>query len=1513
MKKTLWWIIGLAASPFLLFLILTLLLYCPLVQRWAVGIATQYASEETGMEISIEDVRLRFPLDLKLGGVLAIAHPYDSLPQVKDTLINAESVVCNVQLCPLFDGNVQVDILQLDNVHLNTSNLISDCRVKGRVGRLLMKSHGIDLRRDTLMLDKAVLSDADLDVCLSDTAKEDTIEKPNPDWIIKYQSLDVLKTKVLVHMPGDTLNVSADIGTLSSRNGSLNLSDEIYEMATIDLNDSEIKYDNRFETKVKGFDVNHLCFSELNVGVDSVFIRYPDISLKLRAGSAKEKSGLHLSRLTGGIQIDSTMLAVDDFILQTTYNEKNPYSEIKGKVKFDFNTLDSRNPGTAVASLDAQLGKKDVMLLAGSSLPNELVVRWPDAPVSISGTVSGNMKRCALNHLKINVPTLANAIVTGSVANLDNPNQMNLNADLNVQTAGNNGKIQGVASVALGRMEYSANLDVNNLNIDHFLPGKGLGRFSGTLNAKGRGTDVFSPTMSLVADARIRSFKYGQFNLAGAALKAKIANGILTADATTVADIMNTNLAVRGKILKNTIDATVSADLKNVDFFALRLTDKPLKIALNGGLSIKTDLKDNYSLQGRVGNICIVDTARTFTPNDIVVDLFTRRDSTHADIVCGDFVLNGSFGCGYKKLMSVGDNLIGEINRQLTERVIDETALRAKLPTGCLSLKSGRDNPLARMSNYLGAGFANFDSDLCVSKEIGINGYVRIDTLMVKDMQFDDVDLTLIGGKDKMSYTASIVNDKKNPTLCFSADISGTLEQNGTSLSVKLDDENGKRTFDVDLQAMMQQDNIRFSVTNEKPILGYRAFSVNKGNYVTLSNDMRVSADVLLRSKEGTGIQIYTEENDMVQQDVTVSISHLDLASITAAVPVMPKMAGYLDGDFHIVVDEKQTTISTDADFQGLSVEGYPMGNLATQLVYIPMEDGTHYVDGVLFKEGEEVATVKGRYYFEGADKIDADLDLTNMPMDFINGFIPDQIIGLKGIGTGKLSVTGYVSSPDINGTINMSQASLVSVPYGVELKMDSKQVEIENSKVVFNDYRLLASNNSPITVNGYFDFSDLNKMNTNLIVKGKNVEIINAKENRQSEAYGKAFVDFNGQISGLVDRLKVKATLDVLPSTNLYYILRDSPISTDNRLKELVTFTDFDDTQFPVTQRPTVNGLSMDLGINVHDGSHITCWLNGNHTNYLDIYGNGELRFTYAYEKMKMTGRYTLTEGEMKYSLPVIPLKTFNISNDSYIEFTGDVMNPTLHITATEHNKALATVDGTDTQVDFVCGVVLSKTLQDMGLEFIISSPENQSVAEYLSVMSKEERGKLAVGMLTTGMYLDQSNSNITMNTALSSFLQQEINNIAGSALKTLDLSIGFENSTTPEGTMRMDYSFKFAKRFWNNRVSVAFGGKISTGSQTAGKTPSFFDNVEVQYRLSDTSNQYLQLFYKHDVYDYLEGYLDHFGAGYMWKRKMQNLSDIFGKKQPVIVVSDSILHQVADETESQQLEQEPSVETTE
>ena len=108
MKKVFKWIGIVLLSPILLFVILTILIYLPPVQNWLVGKAASYASEKTGMEITIEHVNLAFPLDLGVDGI-RVLHPNDSLPGTKDTIADIKRLVVDVQFMPLFEKKVVIN------------------------------------------------------------------------------------------------------------------------------------------------------------------------------------------------------------------------------------------------------------------------------------------------------------------------------------------------------------------------------------------------------------------------------------------------------------------------------------------------------------------------------------------------------------------------------------------------------------------------------------------------------------------------------------------------------------------------------------------------------------------------------------------------------------------------------------------------------------------------------------------------------------------------------------------------------------------------------------------------------------------------------------------------------------------------------------------------------------------------------------------------------------------------------------------------------------------------------------------------------------------------------------------------------------------------------------------------------------------------------------------------------------------------------------------------------------
>lgn len=640
-------------------------------------------------------------------------------------------------------------------------------------------------------------------------------------------------------------------------------------------------------------------------------------------------------------------------------------------------------------------------------------------------------------------------------------------------------------------------------------------------------------------------------------------------------------------------------------------------------------------------------------------------------------------------------------------------------------------------------------------------------------------------------------------------------------------------------------------------------------------------------------------------QDLTVSINRLDLGELTSVIPYLPRINGKLNGDYHILQDKNQhISVASDMAIQTMALEGSPIGNISTELVYLMKEDDTHAIEARFMLDDEEFGLLSGSYQNEGDGKLDAIFTMTRFPLSIANGFVPDQLIGLEGYGEGRLTVKGSTKHPIVDGEVYVDSAYLVSIPYGIRMRFDNDPVRVVGSHLLLENFGLYAYNDEPLNLMGDIDFTNTDRITMDMRMRARNLQLINSKQEAKSIAFGKAYVNLFARLRGPLEELNMRGKLDVLGSTDLTYMLLDSPLSADTRLDELVKFTDFTDTTQTVITRPVPSGLNADFTISVSQGTHVTCYLNTEQTNFVDLLGGGDLRMKYNAEGINLTGRYTMTDGEMKYSLPIIPLKTFTIKDGSYVEFTGDAMNPRLNITATERTKAaVSNESGATRSVAFDCGVVITKTLSNMGLEFIIDAPEDNSISGELATMSTEERGKTAVTMLTTGMYLANGDtSGFTMNSALSSFLQSEINQLTGSALKTLDLSVGIDNATDATGAMHTDYSFKFAKRFLNNRLKIELGGKVSSGNSdpALGQKQSFFDNVTMEYRLNQNATQNIKLFYQQNVYDWLEGYTNMYGGGFVWRRKLDSFWDIFRlrdntqmpmpTRQPSIMPRDSI-----------------------
>lgn len=1514
MKKVLKWT-GLALLTVVLLVgLLAVLLYVPPVQNWAVKQVARVASEKTGMEISVERVRLEFPLRLGMEGVKVLKS--DSLTLHRDTVAMVTKAVVDVQLKPLLRNRVEVDELDLQGVTFNTSDFVDDAWVKGTVGRLSLQSHGIDLKGETLRLDDAVLSDANVRVVLPDSVPPDTTESTNK-WKIMVDKLKVERSHVTVHLPGDTLQVAAYLGNTVAEGGTFDLGQGDYKIRKLDWNNGALSYNDRYEKKVEGLDYNHLALSDIHLVVDSLCYNASKLELQVRSASLKEKSGLQVDSLSGRFAMDSTRLYLPDVRLRT------PESSLDAHFVMDQDAFSDSVPGKVHLRADGTFGKQDIMRFLGG-MPSDFIRRWPNQPLTVKTVLSGNLERMEFTGLNARLPGAFNVNAKGTLANLNDTERLRANLDVNAQAQdidflsalvppktldgvripkgiglkgnlamdGKQYKADVVATEGKGRlklkadidtrggMRYDADVEARDMQLQHFLPGSDLGTFSGTVRVKGAGTDLFSPKTRMEAQANISQFSYGQYRLDNMSGTATVSNGRVGADIVADNDLLKGDISVDALMDTKNIEASVKTHLAHADLYNLHLTDEPTTISLDGHVDVQTDMKDFYQVRGLASSIRFAGAKETYIPDDIALDVLTRRDTTHAVVTTGDFKLDMDASGGYKDLMKLSNKLGAEVKTQLEEKRIDQMALRRLFPYARIRLQSGDDNVFSRMLQSEGYTFSAADVDLTASPVDGLNGRTELFSLVKDSMLIDTLRLNFVSDSTNITFNGQVRNNKKNPQFVFNTLFDGYLLERGAGVKLSYYDEQERLGLRLGAEAAMEANGIRLHMLSDDAVIAYRKANINEDNYVFLADNKRISAQLHILADDGTGLKVFSDDdNEDALQDLTLSLNKFNLAEISSVIPYFPRIEGLVDGDYHFVKEEGRTTVSSSMEVNGLVYEGTKMGNVGTDFVYMPEEDGSHYVDGILTVAGDEVGSVVGTYNGKGEGNLDAKLKLTHLPMALVNGFIPDQLMGLQGYGEGEFDVKGPLGKPRVNGDLVLDSCYMVSVPYGLNLRFSDKPIRIVGSNLLLEDFNMYSTGKNPLVLNGNVNFSDLDRIRMDVRLRADNYELINAKENARSVAFGKAFVNFFGVLSGQLENLSLRGRLDVLGTTDMSYVLRDSPLTTDNQLDELVKFTDFSDTTQMVVERPSLNGFNMDLTMAVAQGAHVMAYLNSDHTNYIDLMGGGTLRMQYNnVTDLRLTGRYTLANGEMKYSLPIIPLKTFTIQDGSYIEFTGDVMNPRLNITATERKKAtVSNSSGVGRGVDFDCGVIITKTLNDMGLEFTLDAPQDMQLHSELQSMSKEQRGKLAVTMLTTGMYLaDGNTSGFSMNGALSSFLENEINNITGNALRTLDLSIGLDNATDASGAMHTDYSFKFAKRFWNNRVKFSIGGKVSTGAEVYGKQ-SFFDNVSLEYRLDDTANKYVKLFFDNNAYDWLEGYTQQYGGGFIWRRTLQHFKDIF------------------------------------
>lgn len=1472
------------------------LLYVPPVQNLIRREVTAYASKATGMQIQVERIDLRFPLNLLVRGVEVIQQP--------DTLLSLESLNVRVQAWPLLKGKVEVDEVTLSRVAFNSANLIDGMEIKGVLGRFFLQSHGVDLSNETAVINATELSDTHVQMLMNDTTTtpKDTTASAPVNWKVDLHQLKLKNVSFSMQLPADSMRMAAHIGETTIDDAQADLKNQFYGLKQFLLSGTSASYDTGAAKPAEGFDASHIAVRDVSIGLDSLLYKGRDMKAVIREFTMNERSGLSVTSLTGRAFSNDSIISVPGLKLQT------PHSEIDLSAHTYWELVNIPTTGRLSANLNAYIGKEDVMLFTGG-LPDSFKEAYPFRPLVIRAGTDGNLKEMQISRFTADLPgafslegggileNLADSItrsgtiglkmktqnlnfltgLSGEVPNgtLVIPDSMNLVAQVdikgpeykaNLHLKEGQGAMNVNAALNTATEVYKADLKIDNLQLHHFLPKDSIYELSLSAAADGRGLDVMSYRSYAKLDLALDRLHYAQYHLSNVHLTGDLKGALVTANLTSDNELLKMTTDAEYNLAHSYPDGKVTVDVIRLDLHELGLMPEPMKRPLAFNLSAEA-----------------------------------RQNRVFTHFISGDMKLNLSARSGVNPLISQSIRFVDVLMKQIDEKELNHAELRKALPTAVLSFSAGKENPLAYFLATKNISYHEASMKFGTAPDWGINGKAAVHALKVDTLQLDTVFFTVKQDTTLMKLRAGVINGPKNPQFSFSTTLTGEIRDRDAELLV--DYKNGKGETGVLLgvnarplfEGQGKGNGIAFTLIPEKPIVAFQQFHFNENhNWIYLHKNMRVYANVDMWDEEGMGFRVHSMQGDTVSlQNIDVEIRRIRLQEITSVLPYFPEVTGLFSLEAHYIQTEKDLQLSAEASIDELTYERQRIGDIALGATWLPGEQGKQYLNAYLNHDQMEVLVADGKLLptRTGKDSLEVNTTLEHFPLRVANAFIPDQMVTLSGDMDGNLNITGSTEQPLINGELVLDSVAVFSSQYGARFVFDNRPVQIKNNRLLFDKFAIYTTSKNPFTIDGYVDFRDMSRPMANLNMLAQNYTLLDAKRTRESLVYGKVFADFRATVKGPLDGLNMRGNVSLLGNTDVSYVLTDSPLTVQDRLGSLVTFTSFSDTTTVVRQEvPTVSlgGLDMAMMVHIDPSVRVKVDLDASNDNRIELEGGGDLSMKYTPQgDLTLTGRYTLSGGLMKYALPVIAAKEFAIDDGSYVEWTGNPMDPMLNFKATDRTRASVSEgeNGGSRMVNFDVSVVVKNRLDNLSFAFDVSAPEDATVQNELTAMGAEERGKQALYIMVMKTYLGTGPigggggglGKLNMGSALTSVLSSQINSLMGN-LKNASLSVGVEDHDDSEtGSKRTDYSFRYSQRLFNNRFQIVIGGKVSQGENATNDAESFIDNISLEYRLDRTGTRYIRLFYDKNYESVLEGEITETGVGIVLRKKLDKLSELF------------------------------------
>ncbi|PXZ43676.1 hypothetical protein DMB45_10090 [Sanguibacteroides justesenii] len=1300
------------------------------------------------------------------------------------------------------------------------------------------------------------------------------------------------------------------------------------KMDELDLKDGRFKMGPEHENSMAFPEV--IDINSLAVAMDSIYNRGTEIATVIKSIRLKEKNGLDIRNLSGRVKMGEQVMIISDLAVETPYS----HFSLQAKVGSGLSGVNSSTPMEVLAR--GSVSGRDIALFVPDSnnqLKNELYGKSIDWGVKAEGT----RERVNLEYLRVHSDAYFSVDGNGTVAFWNDPERLTGTFDfiaeiedssflspflMSDSTSGfrlpspiemdggvvaSHGDISFKLGVTPGKgaVELNGNyglktdsyrLDVNIEQVDlaEFFPGDSLGMVSMNFSASGRGWDWERAVATSAME--LQSLVYRGYLYENITLNASLEAGKLEGKLQSPVEDMSLDLNFGLDSDRGDYRAVLDGEVHRVDLRELHFMPDELAFASSVHLdaSLKTD--GESSLQLQLSEIKLNQKGRKLNLGKFDLSASSGVGHTDVNMETGDLRFSFKSCEGREELIrqftATGERMV----QQIKEYALDMDSIRGSLPDFRLYLTAGTDNLLNQYLKMNGILFKSLDVDMRVpqGKELDITTEVR--GIVMEKMRADSLLVRVWQEGAVLKYGLTLYNSKDIQANFSRISLSGGAVFDQLYARLKGNTLSGKTAVNVGMNFTLRDSVFTFNIASDSLIFGYLPWQVNQDNYLRLSPEKRLSADLQLTSGQKRFKLLSFQEPERSGETLSVDIQGIEVGLISEMLPFIPNMAGIFSAGLELKNQGHVLDVTGNIRLDQFFYEHRRVGNLELDAGYRLTREQLHEMDFALHLDGEKTVLAKGKVLTGNQDKnMSIDIDIPKFPLRVVNAFIPSGLVDLQGDLRGTIAFRGDPEHPLINGGILFQQGRVTVLPVGTLFQIDSNRISIADNRLSFNGFGLIAPNRQRMELQGDVNFASFSDIRMNTTVNAKNFQVIKVNPNDTTMVYGKAFIDLDVQVKGALNALFIRGNVGLLDNSVINYVLKSSPLEVNDKSSNIVRFVSFRDTTLAELDDRigTIQNSSLDilLLLNISPLVNLNVLLSDNGQNRVVINGGGELTYSLSpLNESRLVGKYVLTGGSVNYSIPVIGEKVFTIQDGNFVEWTGDMANPMLNITAAENISANVSDDNQNSRmVNFKALIRITNTLQHPDITFDLSATGDMTIQNQLAAMTPEERSKEAMNLMIYGSYngpgtVAKSNAS---NNALNGLIEKELNQWSRRYLKGMDLSFGINtyNQTTESGeTQKTDYSYQFSKRLFNNKVRVKVGGRISTDNDPAegggGLEENLIDDISVEYLFGKNPNFFLKIF-RHTGYEsVLEGEVTQTGIGVVLRKKFQKFLDLFRKK---------------------------------